>query len=203
MEWSLIQGLVELHSFIMLQLPYSAKFLRNKIFVDRPLTNFRWNKFRGSKISVSHAQFRCPLNTLFAHSRSNAMLGFSLHAFGWTSCRAFLVCLFELINYGSQAGDTSLTPATSAVEETYDGGPQESGSVRFETTIQCHVALDVHAILQNWNTYMYHFVSTLYHGLPGNLAESFVELNFRGGGRIREHRKNYAPRKFGAIRYTT
>jgi len=89
-----------------------------------------------------------------------------------------LVRSFELINYASQAGDASPTPATSAVEETYDGGPQESGSVCFETTIQCHVALDVHTILQKSNTY--HFVSTLYHGLPGNLAESFEELNFRG-----------------------
>ena len=49
--------------------------------------------------------------------------------------------------------------------------PQESGSVRFETTIECHVALDVHVILQKWNSY--HFVSTLYHGLLGNLAEKF------------------------------
>ena len=49
--------------------------------------------------------------------------------------------------------------------------PQESGSVRFERMIECHVALDVHAILQKWNSY--HFVSTLYHGLPGNLAENF------------------------------
>ena len=32
------------------------------------------------------------------------------------------------------------------VEGTYEGGPQESGSVRFETTIECHVALDVHVI---------------------------------------------------------
>ena len=82
-----------------------------------------------------------------------------------------MVRLFELINYASQAGDTSpLTNATS-VKEVYDGGSQESGSVRFETTIECHVALDVHAILEKWNSY--HFVFTLYHGLPGNLAEKF------------------------------
>ena len=71
--------------------------------------------------------------------------------------------------------------------------PQGSGSVRFETRIECHVALDVHAILQKWNSY--HFVSTLYHRLLGNLAESFEELNFC------ENCENYAPRKFGAIRY--
>ena len=83
-----------------------------------------------------------------------------------------MVHSFELINYVSQAGDASpLTNPTSAVGETYDGGPQESGSVRFETTIECHVALDVHTILQKWNSY--HFVSTLYPGLPGNLAEKF------------------------------
>ena len=75
------------------------------------------------------------------------MLSCLLCAFGLTSSRAFLVHSFELINYVSQAGDASpLTNPTSAAEETYDGGPQESGSVRFET-IECHVALDVHAIL--------------------------------------------------------
>ena len=47
--------------------------------------------------------------------------------------------------------------------------PQESGSIRFETMIECYVALDVHAILQKWNSY--HLASTLYHGLPGNLAK--------------------------------
>ena len=126
---------------------YSTKFSRDKIFADRPLTNFCGNKLHGSRIPVSHTQFRRPLNTLFTHSRSNAMLGCSLRAFGWTSSRAFLVCSFELINYVSQVGDASpLTNATSAVKETYDGGPQ------------CYVALDVHVILQKWNSY--HFVST-------------------------------------------
>ena len=42
------------------------------------------------------------------------------------------------------------TPATLTnamdIEGTYEGGPQESGSVRCETMIECHVALDVHAI---------------------------------------------------------
>ena len=41
-----------------------------------------------------------------------------------------------------------MTNTTSAVEATYDDGPQESESICFETTIECHVALDVHAILQ-------------------------------------------------------
>ena len=40
------------------------------------------------------------------------------------------------------------TPTANAmdVEGTYEGSPQESGSVRCETTIECHVTLDVHAI---------------------------------------------------------
>ena len=67
---------------VIVILPYSAKFSRDKIFADRPLTNFRGNKFRRSRIPVSHAQFSRPLNKLFTHSRSNAMLGCSLHAFG-------------------------------------------------------------------------------------------------------------------------
>ena len=100
------------------------------------------------------------------------MLGCSFRAFGRTLSRAFLVRSIELIIYESQAGDASpLTNPTSAVKETYDGGPQESGRVRFETTIECHVALDVHTILQKRNSYL--FVSTLYHGLPGYLAEKF------------------------------
>ena len=66
-----------------------------------------------------------------------------------------MVRSFELINYASQAGDASqLTNPTSAIEETYEAAPQESESVRFETMIECHVALDVHAILQKWNTLM-------------------------------------------------
>ena len=70
-----------------------------------------------------------------------------------------MVRSFEFINYASQAGDASpLTNATSAVEETYDGSPQESGSVRFETTIECHVALDVHAILEK--------LSSCFHTIP-------------------------------------
>ena len=81
-----------------------------------------------------------------------------------------MVRSFELINDASQAVDASpLTNATSAIEETYDGGPQESGSIRFETTIECHVALDVHAILQKWDSYQ--FVSTR---LPGNLDEKVL-----------------------------
>ena len=77
----------------------------------------------------------------------------------------------ELINYASQAGDTS--PFTNAmdVEQTYEVGPQKSGSINicFETTIESYV--DVHAIVQKWNSYC--FVSRPYHRLPSNLAEKF------------------------------
>ena len=54
----------------------------------------------------------------------------------------------ELTNYASQARDAC--PLTNAmdVEGTYEGGPQGSGSVRFKTTIECHIALDVHAIAE-------------------------------------------------------
>ena len=33
------------------------------------------------------------------------------------------------------------------IEGTYKGDLQEFGSIHFETTIECHVALDVHAIV--------------------------------------------------------
>ena len=71
---------------------------------------------------------------------------------GQTSSRV-LIRSFELINYASQARDASLvTNTSSAVEEAYASGPEESESVCFET-IECHVALDVHATLQKWNSY--------------------------------------------------
>ena len=39
---------------------------------------------------------------------------------------------------------------------------------------------------------------------PGDGArKKFEELNFHGSRAIRENRENYAPRKFGAIRYAT
>ena len=52
----------------------------------------------------------------------------------------------EVINDASQAGDAS--PLTNAmdVEQTYEGSPQEPGSICFETTIESFV--DVHAIVQ-------------------------------------------------------
>ena len=43
---------------------YSAKLRGTKIFTDWPLTNFHGNKFHGSRIPVSHAQF-WQLLTLF------------------------------------------------------------------------------------------------------------------------------------------
>ena len=76
---------------------------------------------------------------------------------------------FELINYESQARDASpLINAPSTIKETYDGSPQESGSFRFETTMECHVALDVHAILLKWNSY--HFVSRPLPLTPGKFC---------------------------------
>ena len=63
--WGHLQRKISQECFVLLiigraikaEIPYSVKFLRNKIFADRPLTNFRGNKFRGSRILVSHAHF--------------------------------------------------------------------------------------------------------------------------------------------------
>ena len=49
-------------------------------------------------------------------------------------------------NYTSQAKDPATLTNAMDIEETYEGSPQESGRVRCETMIECHVALDVHAI---------------------------------------------------------
>ena len=57
--------------------------------------------------------------------------------------------LLELINYSSQARDASPLTNAMGVEGSYEGGTQESGSVRFETTMERHVALDVHTSVEN------------------------------------------------------
>ena len=127
------------------------------------------------------------------------MLGCSLHAFGWTSSRVFLVRLSSSTTRPKMETPPNWQMQLVPLKKLTMVAPKESGSVCFETTVECHVALDVHVKLQKWNSY--HFVSILYHALPGNLPKSFEELNFRGEERIRKNRKNYAPRKFGAIRY--
>ena len=53
--------------------------------------------------------------------------------------------LLELINYVSQAGDASALRKRNG-HRSDEGSPQEFGSVDFETTIECHVALDVHTM---------------------------------------------------------
>ena len=175
-------------------IPYSGKFSRDKIFTDQPLTNFCGNKFRGSRIPVTHAQHY--LLTVAATPCSAARFALLVELRLGPSWFVRLSSSTTRLKLETPPNwQTQLVPSKKLTM----AAPQESGSVRFETTTECHVALDVHAILQKWN--IYHFVSTLYHGLPGNLPKSFEELNFRGAGRIRENRENYAPRKFGAIRY--
>ena len=79
------------------------------------------------------------------------------------------------------------------IEETYESTPQESEGVHFEIALERHVALDVHILVQKWNSYC--FVSISYHGL----LRSFEELNFGIMGQIRENCENYVSQKLGAI----
>jgi len=92
---------------VIVILPYSAKFVRDKIFADQPLTNFRGNKFRGSRIPVSHAQFSQLLNKLFTHSRI-------------TPCSAARFTLLVELRLGPYCGDNH--------------GRQLSRQVKFEVT---------------------------------------------------------------------
>ena len=67
----------------------------------------------------------------------------------------------------------------------------ESGSVRFETTIESHIALEVNAVMQKWNSYR--FISRPYRGLPSNLPKKFQ------GAKFLWNRTNLRkPRKLGA-----
>ena len=47
---------VDEHLYLYTKL-YGAKFLREKIFADRPLANFHGNKFHRSRIPISDAHF--------------------------------------------------------------------------------------------------------------------------------------------------
>ena len=132
-------------------IPYSAKFLRDKFSPIGLLQIFM-------EINFGDEGFLLTMPTLGSH----------MHCLCWFvltmppsaapfQIQVFLLrdelhlepsrfCLLELTNYASQARDAC--PLTNAmnVEGAYKGGPQKSGSIHFETMIECHVALDVHAI---------------------------------------------------------
>ena len=151
------------------ELPYSAKILRDKIFTeinfaDRgfPLaTPIFWQPhaqfvFIDATTPCSDARFQNPTVLVRGKLRLGPSRFLSL----------------ELINYASVAGDTSWLTNTMDVEGTYKSGPQRSGGVRFEITVQSHVALDVQAIVQKRSSYC--FVSRPYYGLPSNVSRSLI-----------------------------
>ena len=133
-------------------IPHSIKFSRDKIFVEINFTDEGFSLAMPTTPS-SAAHFQIQVFLLRGKLRLEPSLFRSL----------------ELINYNSQAGDAC--PLTNAVdiEGTYEGG--------FETMIECHVALDVHAIVQKGNSYC--FVSRPYHKLPSNLVEKNLISRYR------------------------
>ena len=176
---------------------YSAKILRDKIFTDRPLANFRGINFADQAFLLTTPSRRPhALFVLTVATTPSSAARFQIQAFllrGELCLGPSRFVLLELINYASQARDAS--PLTNAldVEGSYEGGTQESRSVRFETTMERHVALDIHTILQNGITII------CYQTILHNLTESFEELNFHGMRWIRKNHQNYVPWKFGAI----
>ena len=69
-----------------------------------------------------------------------------------------------------------------------------SGGIRFEIKVKGHVIIDVHAIVQKWNSCG--FVSRPYHRLPRNLGEKFrgAYILLGGMGQIVKAAKiTYAP----------
>lgn len=95
--------------------------------------------------------------TICVYSCNNAMLGYLLPSLsillrGQLRLRSSWFRLLELINYSSQARDTSLLTNAMDVQGTYKSGPQESKSVGFEITVESRVALDVHAMVQKRNS---------------------------------------------------
>ena len=104
--------------------------------------------------------------TICVYSCNNAMLGcllpsLSILLSGQLRLRSSWFRLLELINYSSQARDTSLLTNAMDVQGTYKSGPQESKSVGFEITVESHVALDVYAMVQKRNSCC--FASWPYH----------------------------------------
>ena len=106
------------------------------------------------KDSINHTHF-WQLHALFALAVATMTClaaRFQIQAFlvGQTLSRVFLVLFVgaHLLCLSSQRQADSPLANAMDVKRTYEGGSQESGSVWFETTIECHVALDVHAMVQ-------------------------------------------------------
>jgi len=110
-------------------------------------------------------------------------------AWGWASSRAFSVSFVGAQQLMCLKPEMPPHWQCNGCQRNLWGGTQESGSICFETRIERHVALDVHAsgiaivlfpdhTTDSWAIY----------------PKSFKELTFCGTGRIRENRKNYASR---------
>jgi len=111
-----------------------APNFREKIFADRPLTNFR------AKINLVNQGF--PLATPSFSGRIHYLCSVAT-----TPCSAACFRIQALLLIGEPRLGLSWFVCLSSSrrrlpidQETYDGGPHESGSVRFET-IECHVTL--------------------------------------------------------------
>ena len=127
---------------------YSSKLLRDKIFVKINFAD------QGFPLAMPFLAATC---TICVYSCKYAMLGCLLPSLsillrGQLHLRSSWFCLLELINYSSQARDTSLLTNAMDIEGTYKSDPQESKSVGFEITVESRVALDVQAMVQKWNS---------------------------------------------------
>ena len=142
--------------------------------MDRPLTNFHGNKFRGS---------RFPLATPSLGSR----LIHQLLTVVATPCSVARFALLVELRLGPSwfvclsSSTTRLKLETPPIDKCNQcrqrnlrWRPPRIWNRSLETTIECIVALDVHAILQKWNSY--HFISTLYHLPVWYFSDAFVLL---------------------------
>ena len=132
---------------------YSSKLLRDKMFVKINFAD------QGFLLAMPFLAATCTICVYSKTCHARLLASKSKHfAQRPTSSR---LPLLELINYLSQARDTSLLTNAMDVEGTYKSGPQESKSVGFEITVESHVALDVYAMVQKRNSCC--FASWPYH----------------------------------------
>ena len=134
-----------------------------KFFADRLLlANFCRNELCGPRISVTYAHF-CRPHAQFVFTvatMSCSAICFQIKAFCSGANISFVTWSLPIMLH---VLETPPHWQTLGCQRNLQSGPQKSGSIHFKTTLENHVALDVHAIVQKWNSYC--FNSRPYHAI--------------------------------------
>ena len=169
---------------------YSTNYLKDWIFTDWPLANFCRNESHRLKIPVSHAYFWWShAQFVFAVAATHAQKLASKFKCFWLEVN-FFKGLLDFVHW-SLSQLLHVEPSKSILHlrclltDIHNGHRRNLQKLEEFATIESHVTLGIHAIVQKWNSY--HFYS-------------FEEVNFCSTGWICENRTSYAPRKFGTKR---